>query len=144
MISFNTEDLSFTLKKKAIIKKWIKSIIESKKQITGDIAFVFCSDDYLLEVNKTHLNHDTLTDVITFDYTDDDPKQAISGDILISIERIKENATKFNQTFDNELNRVMIHGVLHLLGYKDKNDKDQEEMTKQEDLSLALFQKVSF
>lgn len=136
MINFNNQDIAFTLKNKTVLKKWITTIIQNKKQKAGDIAFVFCSDDFLLDINKKHLNHKTLTDIVTFDYSKENPKQAISGDIFISIDRIKENAEKFSKTFENELHRVMIHGVLHLLGYTDKTKLAKTEMTKQEDLCL--------
>ncbi|EFK96884.1 conserved hypothetical protein [sediment metagenome] len=139
MISFNSAEISFNLKNKKALKFWIKSVVQEKNRKTGDISFVFCTDDYLLEINKQYLNHDTLTDIITFDYSKENPQQAISGDIFISIERVKENAKKFNKTFENELNRVMIHGVLHLLGYGDKTPKDKVEMTRQEDLCLKLL-----
>lgn len=95
MINFNNQDIAFTLKNKTVLKKWITTIIQNKKQKAGDIAFVFCSDDFLLDINKKHLNHKTLTDIVTFDYSKENPKQAISGDIFISIDRIKENAESF-------------------------------------------------
>jgi len=139
MITFNNEDIAFTLKNKTILKKWISSVIQQKKRKPGDINFIFCSDDFLLEVNKKYLNHNTLTDIITFDYSKEDPKQAISGDIFISIDRIKENAKKFSKTYENELHRVMIHGVLHLLGYTDKTKSSKAEMTRQEDACLKLI-----
>lgn len=136
MISFHTEEIKFTLKHKAVIKQWIGSVIQKKKCKTGDISFVFCSDEHLHKINKEYLNHDTYTDIITFDYSQNEPAVAVSGDIFISVDRIKENASKFQKTFENELHRVIIHGVLHLLGYKDKTKKAKDEMTKQEDLAL--------
>jgi rRNA maturation RNase YbeY len=169
MINFISEDIVFKLKNKAILKKWITSTIEKKKRKTGDISFVLCSDAFLLEMNKEYLKHDTYTDIITFDYSDDTPldsakaddsggskkKGNISGDIFISIDRVKENAKKFSPSnsaqgdkqrkkrpnFEDELHRVIIHGVLHLLGYKDKTKIAKEEMTKQEDICLKAFQK---
>lgn len=161
MISFNTEDIKFTLKNKPQIKKWVVSIIE-KKHKAGDISFTFCSDEFLLGINKQYLNHNTYTDIITFDYSEDNtgfstPLEAttrgnkskatkvsvpISGDIFISIDRVKENAEKFSKSFEDELHRVIIHGVLHLLGYKDKTKIAKAEMTKQEDLCLKAFQKI--
>ena len=116
------------------IDKWIENTILSEKKKAGEISFIFCSDDYLLEINKEHLNHDYYTDVITFDYVVDDE---ISGDIFISIDRIKENAKEFTVSFTDELNRIMIHGVLHLLGYKDKEKDEKELMTKKEDEYLS-------
>lgn len=136
MILFHTEDIRFVLKEKTKIKSWIRLVVEKHKRKCGDIQFVFCSDRYLLEMNQQYLNHDTLTDVITFDYSKDDTQQPVSGDIFISIERIAENAEKFGKSKENELHRVMVHGVLHLLGYKDKNPAAKAEMTKAEDRSL--------
>jgi rRNA maturation RNase YbeY len=142
MISFNSEDVKFTLKNKSKIKKWVMSTIEKKKRKAGDISFVFCSDEFLLTINKQYLKHDTYTDIITFDYSKEDTKQAVSGDIFISTDRIKENALAFSKTFENEIQRVIIHGTLHLLGYKDKTKTAKAEMTKQEDLCLAALQKI--
>lgn len=136
MISFHTEDIKFNLKNKTILKKWIGSVIEKKKRKTGELNFIFCSDEHLLGINRQYLNHDTYTDIITFDYSKEDVKQPVSGDIFISIDRVKENAEKFSKPFENELQRVIIHGVLHLLGYKDKNKTAKEEMTKEEDKAL--------
>lgn len=133
MIHFHTEDTVFALKNKMHVKKWITETIEHKKQKAGTINFIFCSDAYLLSINQQYLQHDTYTDIITFDYT---KNNVVSGDIFISIERVKENATTFSKTLENELHRVIIHGVLHLLGHKDKSKKDKEEMTKQEDTYL--------
>ena len=114
--------------------KWVKKIIHKEKKIVGDIVFVFCNDKYMLEKNIKFLNHDTLTDVITFDYC---KGEIISGDIIISIDRVKENATIFNVSFFNELERVMAHGLLHLLGYKDKNKKDALIMRKKENFYIS-------
>lgn len=141
MISFNNEDIQFNLKNKTKLKSWIVATIEKKKRKAGDISFVFCSDAFLLEMNKEYLNHDTYTDIITFDYSKEDAKQPISGDIFISIDRVQENADQFSKTFEEELHRVIIHGVLHLLGYKDKTKIAKAEMTKQEDLCLKAFKK---
>jgi rRNA maturation RNase YbeY len=139
MITFNNQDISFTLKNKILLKKWINTVIEQKSRKTGNINFSFCSDHFLLDINKKYLNHNTFTDIITFDYSKQSPKQVISGDIFISINRIEENAKKFSKTFGNELHRVMIHGVLHLLGYTDKTKLSKAEMTKQEDLCLQIL-----
>ncbi len=157
MISFHTEDVEFKLKNKTRLKKWIVATIEKKKRKAGDISYVFCSDSFLLKMNKEYLNHDTYTDIITFDYSIDDNKLPISGDIFISIERVKENAENFSikkfaegdnrkqeqVLFENELNRVIIHGTLHLLGYKDKTKIAKAEMTKQEDHCLAKLKKIN-
>ena len=114
---------------------WIENTIRSENKKAGDISFIFCSDDYLLEVNKEYLNHDYYTDVITFDYVEEN---IISGDIFISIDRIKENADEFKVSFSDELNRIMIHGVLHLLGYKDKTADEKQLMTTKEDKYLSM------
>ncbi|MDO9186149.1 MAG: rRNA maturation RNase YbeY [Bacteroidia bacterium] len=142
MINLQTESIKFTLKNKTLLKQWIKEVIEKKKRKAGEITFVFCNDDYLLNINKQYLNHDTFTDIITFDYSKEDSKQPISGDIFISIERVEENALKYSKTFENELHRVIIHGVLHLLGYTDKTKIAKEEMTKQENLCLKVLEKM--
>jgi rRNA maturation RNase YbeY len=139
MISFHTEDVKFNLKNKTILKKWISSTIEKKKRKAGELNFIFCSDEHLLGINKQYLNHDTYTDIITFDYSKEDQKQPVSGDIFISIERVEENAKKFSKSFENELHRVIIHGTLHLLGYKDKTKAAKEEMRKEEDKCLRVL-----
>ncbi len=133
MINFVTEDISFTFKNKTIIKKWIKEIIESYKKKLGDISVVFVSDKYLLEINQKYLNHNYYTDIITFDNSHND---YISGDLLISIERVEENATLFKKTFQDELHRVIAHGVLHLLGFSDDTDEKRFNMRKLEDNNL--------
>ncbi len=142
MIHFHTQDIKFTLKNKTVLKHWITSIIEKKKRKSGEISFIFCSDEYLLNINKQYLNHDTYTDIITFDYSQENVKLNISGDIYVSIERVKENASKFSKSFEEELHRILIHGTLHLLGYKDKTKIAKTEMTKQEDLCLAILKKI--
>ena len=141
MISFNSNEIKFTLKNKTVIKQWISSITNKKKRRVGDLNFVFCSDEFLLGMNKQYLNHDTYTDIITFDYSKEDKNLPISGDIYISVDRVRENAAKFNVAFENELHRVIIHGTLHLLGYADKTKTAKEEMRKQEDVALRSFRK---
>jgi probable rRNA maturation factor len=143
MIHFQTEDIPFTLKNKTLLKQWIQAVTKSKKRKTGEITFIFCSDAYLLTINKNYLNHDTYTDIITFDYSKENKALPISGDIFISIERVKENAIKFSNSFENELHRVLIHGVLHLLGYADKTKAAKTEMTKQEDRYLQMLKKTT-
>ncbi|MBW6483377.1 MAG: rRNA maturation RNase YbeY [Vicingaceae bacterium] len=133
---FHQEDILFRLKNIKKIKSWIEKTIIQEKGILGDLNFIFCTDNYLHKINLEYLHHDTFTDIITFDYTQG---KRISGDIFISIERVRENAKKFNQTIDNELNRVLIHGVLHLMGYKDKTPKEKETMRAKEDFYLTLF-----
>lgn len=134
-ISFNNQSIPFKLKNKAKLKLWIKSVVELEKHTLGTVNFVFCDDSELLEINLKHLNHNTFTDIITFDYTEG---LKINSDIFISINRVEENAKKFKVSFEEELHRVMIHGVLHLCGYKDKSKSDTELMRKKENWALNL------
>lgn len=134
MIVFNNE-IEFELDNSENISNWISSTIEKEGYDEGEINYVFCSDDYLLKKNIKFLKHNTLTDIISFDYT---MGNLISGDIFISIDRVQENAKTFNTSFYNELNRVMIHGILHYCGYKDKSDQDKELMRSKEDYYLSL------
>ena len=135
-ISFNNQSIPFKLKEKAKLKLWIKSITEKEKHVIGTINYVFCNDNELLEINVKHLNHNTFTDIITFDYTEG---TKINSDIFISVERVSENAKKFQVPFEEELHRVMIHGILHLCGYKDKTKLDSDLMRKKENISLKLL-----
>ncbi|MDA9261829.1 rRNA maturation RNase YbeY [Flavobacteriales bacterium] len=135
MTIFN-EDIDFQDYSVEEKTKWINSIISNYSKIPGELTYIFCSDDYLLNLNIEHLNHDTLTDIITFDYT---KTGIISGDIFISIDRIEENAKKFQVTFQEELNRVMAHGILHLIGFKDKTDEEKKEMRQAENLALEIL-----
>ena len=124
MITFLTEDITFGLKEKLKHKAWLKDAAKAEGFTIGELNYIFCSDAYLLDINQKYLGHDTLTDIVSFDNSED-PKM-IEGDIFISIERVRENAIKFD-TKDSELKRVMVHGLLHLAGYKDK-DKAQKEL----------------
>ena len=133
-VFFHSEDISFSLKKKSSITKWILSAVTKEKRKCDIINFVFCSDQFLLRLNIEYLKHDTLTDIITFDYS----SREIQSDIFISIERVKENAKKFNVSFEKELHRVMIHGVLHLCGYKDKKISEKKKIRVREDYYLSL------
>ena len=137
MILFKSET-HFTLQKKRLRKEWITTIIQQEKKRVGEINYIFCDDAYLLNINKQYLNHDTYTDIITFDYSEEG---LLSGDIFISIDRVKENAQLFLVDFHNELLRVLAHGVLHLCGYKDKTKKEELLMRQKEDAAIALFQK---
>ncbi|MFB5945535.1 rRNA maturation RNase YbeY [Albibacterium profundi] len=134
-INFFNEDIQFTLKNKIQIRKWIRKSIENEGFKLGELNFIFCSDGYLLQINQEYLKHDTYTDIITFDNSE--LSEIISGDIFISIDRIIENAEKFQINFDNELHRVMIHGVLHLMGYPDKKREEKVIMTSKEDYYLT-------
>jgi probable rRNA maturation factor len=135
MIEFNYET-DFKLDNEDIMSKWISNCIDVYGCTEGEINYVFCDDDYLLKLNVEFLEHDTLTDIISFDYT---LGKLISGDIFISVERVKENANKYTQIFEKELNRVMIHGLLHYIGFKDKMEKDKTEMRSEEDKCLELL-----
>ncbi len=137
-IHFFTEDIDFVLKEKAAVRTWIKETIVSEAYALKEINFIFCSDEYLLQINREYLNHDTLTDIITFDNSE--VQGRIIGDIFISVERIHENAEKFNVAERDELHRVMIHGVLHLLGYTDKGKKEKAQMTEKENQYLGIRQ----
>jgi rRNA maturation RNase YbeY len=135
-VSFQNQEIQFKLSDKIKIKSWIKTIVELEKKKLGQINFVFTSDAELLKTNIEFLNHDTYTDIITFDYCEG---KLINGDIIISVERVKENSKKFKVEFDSEIKRVIIHGVLHLCGYKDKSKKDAEVMKGKENWALNKF-----
>lgn len=135
MISFNYES-DFILEQEDAYASWVESIIESENKNLGEISYIFCDDEYLHNINVQYLNHDTLTDIISFDYTEGD---IISGDIFISIERVEDNATDFNVSFDEELKRVIAHGVLHYCGYKDKSDAEAAIMRAKEEEKIKLF-----
>lgn len=135
-ILFHSENIFFVLKNKRIIKKWLTEVIKQEQKILGEISIIFCSDDYLLEVNKTYLSHDYYTDVITFNYNEG---EIVSGDLFISVDRVKENSEQFSVNFEIELKRVMVHGILHLLGHEDKTTKQEKEMRKLEEKALKLI-----
>jgi probable rRNA maturation factor len=136
-IRFFSEEINFTFKKKIKTRNWLSNVIREENNSPQNINYIFCSDEYLLELNKKYLHHNTFTDILTFPDLSNSKK--ISGDIYISIERTKENAEKYQQTFDKELARIMVHGILHLLGYKDKAPEDKELMTLKEDYYLTKF-----
>lgn len=137
-VHFFNEDVEFKLKHKPILRNWISSIIKSESQSLDEINYIFCSDDYLLDINRQYLNHDYYTDIITFDNREgaDEP---ILSDIFISVDRIKDNAQNLGIEFSQELYRVLIHGVLHLLGHADKTEQQQADMRKREEASLSLL-----
>jgi len=136
MIDFNFEDVDFELPDKNMLVSWIKSAVENEEKVLGNITYIFCSDEYLWNMNKQFLNHDYYTDIITFDYVKDG---VISGDLFISYDRIKDNAKKFDVLRETELLRVMIHGVLHLVGYDDLTDEEEAEIHKREDFYLERW-----
>lgn len=133
-ITFHEEDISYKLKNKTAVRKWITNTIVAEGYKLSELTYIFCTDEYLLKINQEYLNHDTYTDIITFDNSEEEG--VIVGDIFISIERIKENATKFGVTTEQELHRVIIHGTLHLLGYPDKTAAAKKKMTQKEDFYL--------
>ena len=136
MIHFCTEDITFSLKEKLKHKAWLNEVAKQEGKKILELTYVFCSDEYLLQINQEYLNHDTLTDIVTFDNSEN-PKK-IEGDIFISIERVLENGNKLG-TSDTELERVMVHGLLHLLGYKDKKKEDKALMTEKEDFYIKQY-----
>ncbi|RAU84259.1 rRNA maturation RNase YbeY [Pontibacter arcticus] len=135
-IEFFAEDIEFELKSSEKVAAWIADIIEQHKWELSALTYVFCSDEYLHQINIEYLDHDTLTDIITFDNADEEG--VIEGDIFISIDRVRDNAIDHNTSFDDELHRVLIHGVLHLLGFKDKSPEQEAAMRKQEESCLSL------
>lgn len=115
---------------------WLDRVIVSENVIRGDINYIFCDDSFLLDINQRYLNHDTLTDIITFDYSQG---KVLNSDVYISIDRVKNNARTFNENFQTELLRVMSHGILHLCGYNDKNEKDRLVMRDKEEEKIRMF-----
>ena len=136
-INFFEEDIKPPLFNTEKVKTWLTNITKKNSKKIKEINYIFCSDEYLLKVNIEYLDHDYYTDIITFDNSEID--DVIEGDIFISLDRIKDNSNSLNESFDNELLRVLAHGLLHLIGFNDKTNEDQEEMTKQENLALELY-----
>lgn len=135
MISFNYE-LNFKLEDETAYSNWLSKVISSEYKDEGNINYVFCDDNYLIEINKQYLNHDTLTDIISFDYS---VRNELHGDVFISIERVRENAVDFNVEFDEELRRVLVHAILHYCGYKDKGKEDEKLMRQKEEEKIKMF-----
>lgn len=135
MINFNYES-DFTLENEKAIADWLSAVIVSENKSEGEISYIFCDDEYLHKINLEYLNHDTLTDIISFDYT---MGNEISGDIFISTERVLDNAKDYNILFEEELKRVLVHGILHYCGYKDKSEADETLMRSKEDEKLSMF-----
>ena len=138
-IYFSAENKNFELENEPKVKKWITAVVNAQSMRVGNISYLFCDDAYLINVNRTYLDHDTYTDIITFDYVEG---SVVSGDILISVERVRENASLFNSSFERELLRVIIHGVLHLLGQADKSDEDAAMMRKKEEVALDMWNTI--
>lgn len=139
-IFFSNADVDFTLPDVDRINNWISVIVKNHGKSVGKINYLFCSDEYIYDANVRFLNHDTYTDIITFDYVEG---VLLSGDILISVDRVGDNASKFSTSFERELRRVIIHGVLHLIGFKDKSEKDASVMRQKEEESLMIYDSLS-
>ena len=139
-ISFSNQNIEFSLPDQNRVKEWISTLIKRHGMSVGNIGYLFCDDSFLLEANNKYLNHDTLTDIITFDYVNGN---LVSGDIMISVERVSDNSVSFGVPFTDELHRVIIHGVLHLLGQGDKTDEEARIMRQREDEALALWKTIT-
>jgi rRNA maturation RNase YbeY len=135
-VSFHVQDIEFNVPFPRKTRKWILDIISAEKRRLIAIHYIFCSDSFLLSLNLRFLKHKTFTDILTFDYSE---QGLINADIYISVERVRENSLKFHNTFEHELRRVMIHGVLHLLGYSDKTSGEKSTMRKREEACLSLY-----
>ena len=135
-IRFSSQSEDFELSNAPKVKNWLTDVIKRRGKSVGNINYLFCDDEYLLGANQKYLDHDTYTDIITFDYV---AGELISGDIMISVDRVGENAEKFGVPFEQELHRVIVHGVLHLLGQGDKSDEEARQMRRMEEEALALF-----
>lgn len=139
-INFFAEEIKFELPQKAKRKNWLKRIAQSENFKVGELNYIFCSDEYLYQINVDYLDHHTYTDIITFDNSE--KENTIEGDIFISIDRVKDNASKHNQEEEAELSRVISHGLFHLMGYKDKTKDQSEEMRSREDFAIKLYEKL--
>ena len=135
MIRYYYEDTDFIFKNKTLNNSWLRLVAESEIKRVGDISIIFCSDNYILDINQKYLQHDYFTDIITFDYCQDD---RLSGDLFISVDSVRENSIEYGTDFPDELNRVIVHGILHLIGYDDHTDEDIAEMRKKENYYLSL------
>lgn len=135
MISYFFEDTDFIFKGKALNNRWLKIVAESEIRRLEQISIIFCSDNYILDINQRFLQHDYFTDIITFDYCEGD---RLSGDLFISVDSVRENAIEYGSSFNDELNRVMVHGILHLIGYDDHTDEDIRQMRSKENYYLSL------
>ena len=135
MISYFTEDVKFVLKGKLLNNRWLKMVVGSEVKRMGDLSIIFCSDPYILDINLRYLQHDYFTDIITFDYCEGN---TVSGDLFISIDSVRENALFYGASFEDELDRVMVHGVLHLLGYDDHTPEEQAVMRAKENYYVNI------
>jgi probable rRNA maturation factor len=134
-ISFYSEDVDMPDFNRNVVVEWIRQAIQSENKDTGDCSIIFCSDKYLLEINKKYLNHDYFTDIVAFDYGENN---IVSGDLFISVDRVKDNAAYYDVDVNQELHRVMIHGIMHLCGYKDSNESEQKQMREKENHYLKM------
>lgn len=139
-INFFEEETPFRFEKRLKRKKWLKSIAESEEYKIKDLNYIFCSDEYLYNINVEYLNHHTYTDIITFDNSEEE--ETIEGDIFISIERVQENSSKHQASIEDELSRVISHGLFHLIGYKDKKKEEAEIMRSKEEFAINLFKNI--
>lgn len=139
MIRYFTEDIKFEFKSKVFNNKWLRLVAQSEIRKIGDINIIFCSDNYILDVNMRYLQHDYFTDIITFDYCE---KNVLSGDLFISIDSVRENSVFYGTDFKDELNRVMVHGLLHLIGYDDHTPEDINMMRSKENYYLEVREKL--
>ncbi len=135
-ITYQSQDTNFSLKNRRLISQWIKTVIAKHNKQLGNVSYIFCSNSFILDLNQKYLNHNYFTDIITFDYCSDN---IIEGDIFISVDTVKDNSTRFNTIFNDELLRVIIHGVLHLIGFNDKTTKQQKQMRSMEDEALSIY-----
>ncbi len=136
MINFYAEEVALPQIKKTEVKEWIKEVAKKYGKRVGDVSYIFCNDDKILEVNKQYLDHDYYTDIITFDYTEGDK---IGGDLFISIDTVKSNSEQFGEPFEKELHRVIIHGILHLCGINDQSPEERANMIDNENQALEIF-----
>ena len=139
MVSYFFEDTNFKFNRRRLTSQWLKFTAESEIKRIGQVNIIFCSDNYILDINQKYLQHDYFTDIITFDYCEG---KTLSGDLFISVDTVRENAIFYGTEFDDELNRVIVHGLLHLIGYDDHNEEDQKTMRSKEDYYLAQREKL--
>jgi len=139
MVTYHFEDTKFVFKNRRLNNSWLRMVASSEIKRLGDISIVFCSDNYILDINQRYLGHDYFTDIITFDYCEGN---VLSGDLFISVDSVRENAIYYDSEFEKELNRVIVHGLLHLIGYDDHTEEDQKVMRAKEDYYLEMRSKL--